>query len=184
MERIMDKQSGEQKPVTAQTTVTVDMVIMRFIENRPHVLLVLRDRPPYRWQWALPGGKLAEQDATLEAAAARELQEETGLILPHVLKPRMLGAFGDAGRDPRPGRWISIAFYAPLISALRWEQIMERCALRAGDDACEVKWFPVWNLPDLAFDHHAIIECASAPGFLHIDRSFHSTGGWSCHQRG
>lgn len=126
--------------------VTVDAVVL--VGNDPdfHVALIKRGKEPFAGSWALPGG-FVEMDETLDAAAARELEEETGLTS---LELKQFYAFGNPGRDPR-GRSISIAYYG-FIPALT--------PLCAADDAVEAAWFPTGHLPPLAFDHGEIIARA------------------------
>jgi 8-oxo-dGTP diphosphatase len=88
----------------------------------------------------------------LEAAARRELLEETG-VTPACLE--QLRAFGEPGRDPR-GWTISIAFLAEVDEAA-----MRSWRPRAGSDAGEVGWFALDHLPPLAFDHEQILEHAA-----------------------
>lgn len=123
--------------------VTVDCVILRMIRNERNILLIKRDREPFKGCWALPGGFI-EMNETLEESAARELQEETGL---HGIGLHQSGAYGDPLRDPR-GRTITIAYYG-------FDNSNQEP--KAGDDANEVKWFLLSSLPPLAFDHLKII---------------------------
>ena len=88
-----------------------------------------------------------EIDESLEQAAARELQEETGLTLTGL---RQIGAFSAVDRDPR-GRIISVAFLGELTDG---QQAV------AADDAKSVAWFALNSLPPLAFDHDEIIRVA------------------------
>src|SRR5437868_10086929 len=88
--------------------VAVDLVILTR-EKKPRVLLVQRKHEPFAGRWALPGG-FVDMDEGLEAAARRELQEETGV---RAARLEQLQAFGEPGRDPR-GRVISIAYLAVL----------------------------------------------------------------------
>ncbi|MCJ7759245.1 MAG: NUDIX hydrolase [Gillisia sp.] len=128
--------------------VTVDAVIFYRKADVLNVLLIKRKNEPFRDQWALPGGFLEEDEIMLEGAK-RELEEETGL---KIEKLQQIGAFGAPGRDPR-GRTISIAF----VGLIRTE-----AKVKASDDALEVKWFNLNDLPDLAFDHRAIISEANS----------------------
>ena len=128
--------------------VTVDAVIFYRKVNSLYVLLIKRKNEPFLEQWALPGGFL-EENEPMEEGAKRELEEETGL---KIEKLQQVGAFGTPGRDPR-GRTISIA-YVGLIDT--------EPKLKASDDALEVKWFNLNDLPDLAFDHSEIINAGSA----------------------
>jgi 8-oxo-dGTP diphosphatase len=126
--------------------VTVDAVVFREIESVEHVLLIQRKREPFAGLWAIPGGFM-DMDETLEAAAARELLEETGL---HARSLKQVHSFSAVDRDPR-GRTISVAF---LVTVEPGEQP------RAADDARQASWFPLETLPPLAFDHADIIQMA------------------------
>lgn len=128
--------------------VTTDVVVFTIRDQRLHLLLIRRANPPYQGQWALPGGFL-DIDEDIDACAARELAEETGLA---DLYLEQLYTFGAPGRDPRE-RVISIAYYA-LLSGDRVPEPV------ASSDAAAVAWLPFDRLPDLAFDHADIIAKA------------------------
>lgn len=130
-----------------QPSVTVDVVIFTLREDDLQVLLVRRGEPPFKGSWAIPGG-FANRDESLEQAAARELEEETGLS---GLYLEQLYTFGQPGRDPR-GWVISVAYFA-LVPA-------KDVRLRAGDDAAEAAWHSAYGLPELAFDHAEILDYA------------------------
>lgn len=126
--------------------VTVDVVIVTR-EERPRVLLIRRKHEPFAGQWALPGGYV-DMDEDLEAAARRELREETGV---ESARLEQVGAFGAPNRDPR-GRTISVAYLG---------QISPKVAkARAGDDAADAAWHFLDRLPKLAFDHGEILALA------------------------
>lgn len=133
--------------------VTVDAVVVGYDEvtKALSILLVERGVEPFKGSWALPGGFICQQDESAEAAVLRELREETqveGVYL------RQFQTFSRIDRDPRPDeRVITIAFYA-LVKQSRFMKI------KGGDDAKNAKWFPLEQLPDLAFDHQEIIEAA------------------------
>jgi 8-oxo-dGTP diphosphatase len=126
--------------------VTVDIVIVTR-ERRRRVLLIRRRHDPFEGMWAIPGG-FVEMDETLETAARRELREETGL---KVADLHQLHTFGDPGRDPR-GRTIAVAYLAQVDFA--------KVKPRAADDAAEVGWCRLDQLPPLAFDHAEILAYA------------------------
>ena len=126
--------------------VTVDVVIFTIQEGVLKVLLVKRLIEPFIGQFAIPGG-FVHEDEDLEEAALRELKEETGVADVYL---EQLYSFGKPDRDPR-GRVITVAYFA-LISADR--------TLKAGTDAAEAAWFPVDDLPPLAFDHATILNYA------------------------
>ena len=127
--------------------VAVDVVIFTIQNSRLQVLLVQRAIPPFKGQWAIPGGFVLEKES-LEIAARRELLEEAGV---RDIYLEQLFSWGDPDRDPR-GRVISVSYFA-LVSE-------ERSAVRAGSDAAEAGWFPAHRPPKLAFDHRKILDYA------------------------
>lgn len=128
--------------------VTADTVVFGK-ENTvsKYLLLIERKNEPFQGQWAFPGG-FVEDDEDLRLAAARELEEETGLRIAED-KFRQVGAWGTPGRDPR-GRTVTIVFTA--------EVDIEKHQPQAADDAAAVKWWPLDELPKLAFDHQEILD--------------------------
>jgi len=126
-------------------TVTVDIIVFR--KNMAEILLIKRLNPPFEGRWALPGGFM-DMDETLEEAAVRELEEETGLS---GISLQQLHAFSALDRDPRH-RTVSVAFYGILEG--------DQTDAVAGSDAKEAAWFNLNHLPPLAFDHGEILEIA------------------------
>ena len=129
--------------------VTADCVVIgSAADSSRYVLLIQRGNEPYKGCWALPGGFM-DMDETLEQCALRELNEETGLTPSGDITE--LKSFSTVDRDPR-GRTITVAFLIemPLTEA------------KGGDDAAEARWFPLNELPPLAFDHDEIIKEALA----------------------
>jgi len=124
--------------------LTVDAIVLRRHECQWQVLLVERGIDPFKGKWALPGG-FVNMDELLENACIRELKEETGL---QVAKMIQFKTFDAINRDPRH-RTISVVHY----TVLKDDQKIE-----AGDDAKKVAWFPVTDLPELAFDHSLIFS--------------------------
>jgi 8-oxo-dGTP diphosphatase len=128
-----------------QFYLTADVLAVRRTSGSLEVLLILRKYPPFQGKWALPGG-FVEKDEDVRTAAFRELEEETGL------RPRTLiefGSFSDPQRDPR-GRVVTIAYFT-LVDASDAEA-------RPGDDAGQVQWFPIEELPEMAADHAQIVR--------------------------
>ncbi len=116
------------------------------LEDSFGVLLVQRGHPPFAGEWALPGG-FVNIDEPLEAAAARELEEETGL---KGVDLEQLHTYGDPERDPR-GRVVTVAYLGVLPTDASQE-------VQGADDAAQARWFPIEALPRLAFDHAEIIR--------------------------
>lgn len=161
-------------------SVTTDCVIFGYdVKEGLSVLLVERGEEPFAGQWAFPGGFL-RMDETTEACALRELQEETGLLIytpemelseedyldedmlegesltdaPLVSSRRtdylnQLGCFSEIDRDPR-GRVITVAYYALVVKG----------EVKGNDDARKAQWFPLKDIPTLAFDHERILRTA------------------------
>jgi 8-oxo-dGTP diphosphatase len=128
--------------------VTVDVVIFTIVDNALSVLLIRRGVAPNRDDWAIPGGFVRDEES-LDAAARRELYEETGVSDVYL---EQLYTFGAPDRDPR-GRIVTVAYYALIAS--------DRQPLHEGTDAVEARWWPIAALPDrLAFDHAAILAYA------------------------
>jgi 8-oxo-dGTP diphosphatase len=141
----------------ARPSVAVDVVVFTVKDQSLCVLLVQRNEHPFKGRWALPGGFLRvgpsakEQGEDLDAAAARELEEETGLGRDQVFLDQ-LRAFGAPMRDPRL-RVVSIAYFA-----LVRPDLLPR--VRPGGDASRVRWMPVDEAITLAFDHDIILKTA------------------------
>lgn len=128
--------------------VTTDVVVFTIRDGRLSILLVKRGNPPFENSWALPGGFL-DIDEDLDACAARELEEETGI---GGLYLEQLYTFGGADRDPRE-RVISVTYYALVpLDAL--------ATPRAASDAAAVGWHAFDELPALAFDHAEVVHKA------------------------
>lgn len=128
--------------------LTVDIVTFTLREEKLQVLLIRRGEPPFKDAWALPGG-FVRMDESLEQAAQRELEEETGIAEAYL---EQLYTYGDPGRDPR-GRVVTVAYFAliPAGKPIRAE---------GGSDAAGACWFPLTGLPVLAFDHAEILRYA------------------------
>jgi 8-oxo-dGTP diphosphatase len=126
--------------------LTVDCVVLG-VDDALRVLLIERALPPFEGAWALPGG-FVRVGESVEAAARRELAEETGL---HRVYLDQLHVFGDPGRDPRE-HVVTVAFSA-LVK-------LREHAVRAATDARRAAWFEAAHLPPLAFDHADIVALA------------------------
>lgn len=129
------------------TALSTDVVVFTIQDDRLLVLLVRRRADPHSGAWALPGG-LVPADEGLDECASRMLREKAGVRGVYL---EQLYSFGTPERDPR-GRVVSVAYYA-LVPPDR----VELDALAA--DA-EREWMPVDSLPELAFDHAAIVAMA------------------------
>ena len=127
--------------------LTVDCVVFGLDDEELKVMLIQRGLPPFEGKWVLPGG-FVRLDETLDEAARRELEEETGL---RKVFMEQLYTFSQVDRDPRE-RVVSVAYYA-LVN-LRDHQV------HAASDARDAGWFGVHDVPSLAFDHAEILRLA------------------------
>jgi 8-oxo-dGTP diphosphatase len=130
-----------------RAALTVDIVVFALDANDLNVVLIQRDLDPFAGQWALPGG-FVRVDETLEHAARRELDEETGL---RDIFVEQLYTFDAVDRDPR-ARVVTVAYYA-LVNLVGHN-------VRAASDARNAAWFALGALPPLAFDHERILAAA------------------------
>jgi 8-oxo-dGTP diphosphatase len=127
--------------------LTVDCVVFGFDEGDLKVLLIQRDLEPFAGKWALPGGFVRVEES-LDQAALRELQEETGVGKVYL---EQLYTFGEPKRDPRE-RVVTAAYYA-LVK-------LSDHRIKGATDARNAAWFSISDLPRVAFDHEGIIETA------------------------
>ena len=125
--------------------VTADCVVFCNDSDGLSVLLIERANEPFKGCWAFHGGFM-DMEENAEDCARRELKEETGLQLEHM---EQIGVFTDVDRDPR-GRTVSIAYSA----------LVEKRPVIGADDAAQARWFPISEIPALAFDHERILRAA------------------------
>ncbi|MFZ5896034.1 MAG: NUDIX hydrolase [Myxococcota bacterium] len=125
----------------------VDTVVFGYDDGVLRVLLIERGLPPFKGSWALPGG-FVRVGESLDTAARRELEEEASVRDVYL---EQLYTFGDPKRDPRE-HVVSVAYFALVKSSSH--------QVEASTDASNAKWFNVTRLPELAFDHRAIVDTA------------------------
>ncbi len=130
-----------------RAALTVDCVVFGMDDKHLKVMLIQRALPPFEGEWALPGG-FVRVDETVDEAARRELEEETGL---RHLFLEQLYTFGAVDRDPRE-RVVSVAYYALVNLADH--------RVQAATDARQAAWFSAHDVPALAFDHSDILAAA------------------------
>ncbi|NUV78214.1 NUDIX hydrolase [Streptomyces sp. CAI-21] len=119
-----------------------------------HVLLIERGWDPHKGMWALPGGHV-DPGETSRAAAARELREEAGVYAAPADLLR-LGVWDSPGRDPR-GRYVTVAYRLTVLPGT---------IIEPGDDAVRAEWWPLTDLPRLAFDHAEILRTVAPASAL------------------
>jgi 8-oxo-dGTP diphosphatase len=127
--------------------VTVDVVIFSLQGDALQVLLVRRKRWPCKGLWAIPGGLVGPEES-LEDAALRKLEKETGLANIYL---EQLYTFGAPDRSPSE-RVITVSYYA--LAPATGTVPLARTA------STHVRWWSVEGLPALAFDHSDILSYA------------------------
>ena len=125
--------------------LTVDVAVLAGDPPRS-ILLIECGNDPFAGAWALPGG-FVEGDEGVVAAAARELREETAIAAGTL---QLLGVYDTPGRDPR----------GPSVSVVHLMRAGEELPAKGGDDAADARWWPLDQLPELAFDHAIVIDDA------------------------
>lgn len=127
--------------------LSADCIMFGYDDKGLNILLIERGIEPYKGRWSFPGGFM-DMDETIEECVAREMEEETSL---KGLDYRQFYTTSKVDRDPR-GRVVSVVFYV-LVKK-------DRIMLKAGDDAKNIKWFPVKDLPSMGFDHDDVFKVA------------------------
>ena len=125
--------------------LTVGAVIFSKSDEGLDVLLIRRAHEPFKDRWAFSGGYV-NIDEVIDNAAYRELNEETNIS---DVSLKRFDIFDAIDRDPRE-RTVTVVYYGFFNGS--------KVLIKAGDDAKDAKWFPVNKLPELAFDHSAILK--------------------------
>ena len=137
-------QFGEMmnEKVYRNPSLAVDAIVIKNKLRIPKICLIKRKNPPYGW--ALPGGFVDYGEST-ENACIRELKEETNMDAGLV---RLFTVASEPDRDPRQH----------VVSVVYTAYVKDTSVAEARDDATELDWFPLSDLPELAFDHLEIIR--------------------------
>ncbi len=136
-----------RKPAFPSPIATVDAVLMTLRNGVLSVGLVQRERAPYAGMLALPGGYVhVPEDPDLASSAMRILREKAQVECRFL---EQLATFSGAARDPR-GWSLTVAYFA----------LVPEAELTASGSALTLR--PVGSLPELAFDHAAIVSAAVA----------------------
>lgn len=126
-----------------RAAITADIIVLN--KQKTHILLIKRKNEPFKNKWAFPGGFM-DMNETIEQTAKRELQEETSI---NCNEYKQFRVYSEVNRDPRH-RTLTVCFYCFVDNAATNAE--------AGDDASEIQWFKLNNLPELAFDHNTILN--------------------------
>lgn len=129
-------------------TLTVDTVIFRLVEGRLNVLLIKRDKEPFKGSWALPGGYNTADDTTMQVVD-RVLRTKVGVSPDDLAYVEQLYTFDTPTRDPR-GHAVSVTYMG----------LSNRLEPGQSETTQQPTYFPVDKLPNLAYDHADIIKYA------------------------
>lgn len=143
----------ELREMTDDDTGVIACVVI-FRETEEHgieVLIEKRGSAPFQGWWSVPGGHV-EKNETIENAARREVQEETGIVLGkiHILPPWNPG-YPEFGHNKS--------------GATFWAKVDPNTQFRAASDAAELKWCPIHKLPHMAFKDNARVHHAATFAF-------------------
>ena len=127
--------------------ITIDITLFAYNKKDLSILLIRRDKEPYKSTWTIPGG-FVQPEETFETTCKRILKHKAGI---EYLYLEQLCTFDSLNRDPR-GRVISVAYYG-LVNP-------QNINLVAGEAATSIGWFSLKELPNLGFDHQQIIDVA------------------------
>ena len=127
--------------ITRNPAPTVDIIIELIDQAQRPLVLIERKNPPHGW--ALPGG-FVDYGESVQTAAIREAQEETGL---QVKLTEQFHVYSEPDRDPRQ-HTLSVVLLGTATGKPQ-----------AADDAKNVGVFELWQIPSaLCFDHDQIIK--------------------------
>ncbi len=110
------------------------------------ILLIKRGSPPGVGEWAVPGGRIDYHEDAI-GCLKREMKEETNLDVEPVA---FVGLYSDPKREPR--QIITAAYLCKVVGG----------KARHGDDAADLAWFDINDLPQLWADHGEIVRDAIA----------------------
>lgn len=138
-----ERPGPDDGPCARHRQVAVLVVIFTVDAGRLHVLLIRRSASPFKGSWSLPGG-LLNPGESLEDAAVRKLDEETGVTDVFL---EQLYTFSDL--DGRGS--VAVAYFA-LVDMLRTHLAQRR--------EWPPAWFPVSDTPPLAFRNEVVVDYA------------------------
>lgn len=130
-----------------ECTITVDCAVFGFQEGILKLLLVKRSIEPFKDYWLLPGG-IMEENQSLEEAANTVLYNLTDI---HDVHHEQVKCYSSVDRHPIK-RVVTVSFYA-LVKP-------ENHPVIAKKHVSDIKWFPLSEIPKLAFDHDEVAKDA------------------------
>ena len=154
-DRILDDKKGEKiyldkydRKKFDAPSVAVDLIILN--RDMSKVLLINRADHPFVNKLALPGGFYLPSDLTIEAAASRELMEETSVSLA-ITNENLVKITSTQNRDPRG--WVISVAYKVVIDENDYKVV-------ANSDALYANWFSIDSIKEdsRAFDHYEILR--------------------------
>jgi 8-oxo-dGTP diphosphatase len=129
-------------------TLSVDNIIFQLQDDGLTVLLIRRASEPFEGHWALPGGYVAAGETTTDGMN-RVLWAKAGVSTDDLGIIEQLYTFDTVARDPR-GHAVSVTYMG----------LGRNLEPKPGASTQNPQFFPVTDLPGLAYDHRDIINYA------------------------
>jgi len=150
---------------TWMSTISVDCVIFGFDQNQLKVLLA------ERWIKDQEGNLLDKdytltgyhiyQDEDLDSAAHRIVEDITGLEGLHF---EQFYSFGDLNRlqKEKDQRWLKQFgdVFSERVISVAYYSLLPSTKIQILDKDRNIEWFPVYEIENLAYDHHKILDKA------------------------
>jgi dTMP kinase len=133
---------GEDKDIP----IVVTIAVFRKHNDNLEVLLERRGKNPEKYEWALPGGHLEDNESYREGAT-RELREETTLKIP---QEDLIYVTEHTRNTKRAKNDVLFMVLIPYANS----------AAEAGSDADYIEWTKISDVPELVFEHNEFIEHA------------------------
>ena len=127
--------------------IATDVVIFTIKDNKLQVALIEMKKQPFSGNWAIPGG-IIKPNESVDAAAKRHLNDKAGVKDVYL---EQLYTFGRVDRDPF-GRVVSVTYFALVPSS--------NVTLKTSKEYTDIAWFPVTELPKMAYDHKEVVRFA------------------------
>lgn len=129
------------------TILATDIVVFTILDNVLNILLIKINSGHFEDFWAVPGG-LINPSETVDEAAKRIFFETTHTENRYL---EQLYTFGSVDRDPN-GRIVSVTYFALMPDP--------NLKISTTNTFEKIDWFPMNDIPELAYDHNEVVQFA------------------------